>query len=162
MFRDDFPADVRRANWLFYRDKSMDFSSMSFVINSIMAADMGDLTEAYRQFRIGAGADLDEDLTGRKDTYAGLHGTAAGGAWMAAVFGFGGVRLGEDGLEVRPNLPPLWKGLRFKLTYRGSVLGIAIAGQQVTLCASDDAPTPVCLRVKDQAVTLARGETWTG
>ncbi len=162
MFRDDFPADVRRANWLFYKDKSMDFSSMSFVINSIMAADMGDLTEAYRQFRIGAGVDLDEDLTGRKDTYAGLHGTAAGGAWMAAVLGFGGVRLRDDGLEIRPNLPPQWKGLRFKLTYRGSVLGVAIAGQQVTLRANDNAPAPVCLRVKDQAVTLAPGQTWTG
>lgn len=162
MFRDDFPADVRRANWLFYKDKSMDFSSMSFVINSIMAADMGDMTEAYRQFRVGAGVDLDEDLTGRKDTYAGLHGTAAGGAWMAAVFGFGGVRLRDDGLEIRPNLPPQWKGLRFKLTYRGSVLGVAIAGQQVTLRASDDAPTSVCLRVKNRAVTLAPGETWAG
>ncbi len=93
LFRDDFSPDVRRANWDFYRDKSMDFSSMSFVLNCIMAADMGDMEAAYRHFIITCGEDLDEGLTGRRDTYAGLHGTASGGAWMAAVFGFGGVHL---------------------------------------------------------------------
>lgn len=161
MFRDDFPVDVRRANWLFYKDKSMNFSSMSFVINSIMAADMGDLNEAYRQFRVCAGVDLDEDLTGRRDTYAGLHGTAAGGAWMAAVFGFGGVRLREDGLQIRPNLPPQWKSLRFRLAYRGNRLDVAIAGHQVTLRTSDDAAAPLRLLVNDQTVTLSPGDTWT-
>jgi trehalose/maltose hydrolase-like predicted phosphorylase len=93
MLRDEFPPAVVKANWDFYNPKSMNFSSMSFVLNCIMAADVGDLAEAYKNFIITCGEDLDEGLTGRKDTSPAPRGPASGGAWMAAVFGFGGVHL---------------------------------------------------------------------
>jgi kojibiose phosphorylase len=156
LFRDEFDADVRRANWEFYKDKSMNFSSMSFVINSIMAADMGEMADAYRHFLISAGQDLDEDLTGRKDTYAGLHGTAAGGAWMAAVFGFAGVHLSEGGLRIDPNLPPEWKAMRFGLVIRGQPIRVEIDRETVSLTAGDR-PARVPMRVAGHAVTLEAG-----
>jgi len=77
---DNFDADTLRANWEYYRDKSLNFSSMSFVINALNAVDVGEPAAAYKHFIITTGMDLDEALTGRRDTYAGLHGTAAGGA----------------------------------------------------------------------------------
>ena len=49
----------------------------------------------------------------------GVHAAALGGLWQAAVFGFGGVRLGEDGPEPNPCLPPSWKRLAFRLRWRG-------------------------------------------
>ncbi len=152
MFRDAFPADVVKANYDFYYAKSMNFSSMSFVINAIMAAEVGDLDEAYQQFLVSAGSDLDEELTGRKDTYAGLHGTAAGGAWMAAVMGFGGVRLSERGLAIRPRLPRQWKSLQFRLAYRGRTLRVRVDHEQVTLQAE---PGPVELEVCGRTVSVA-------
>jgi len=158
LFRDEFDADVRRANWQFYKDKSMNFSSMSFVINSIMAADMGEMAEAYRHFLISAGQDLDEDLTGRKDTYAGLHGTAAGGAWMAAVFGFAGVHLSETGLQINPNLPPEWTGLRFGLALRGRWVSIEIDHETVSLTAAEP-PAGLAVSVSGHAVDLSGTET---
>ncbi len=161
LFRDDFPPEVHRANWRFYKDKSMNFSSMSFALNAIMAADMGELEDAYRHFLISAGEDLDEALTGRKDTYAGLHGTASGGAWMAAVFGFGGVHLSERGLRIRPNLPPRWTALRFNLVLRGTVVRVALDQRQVVLTV---APTPVLelpVEVAGQRLTLRSGEAYT-
>jgi len=159
MFRDEFDRDVQRVNWEFYKDKSMNFSSMSFVLNSIMAADMGEKERAYEEFLIAAGMDVDEELTGRKDTFAGLHGTSAGGAWMAAVFGFGGVCLSEQGLRIRPNLPPAWNGLRFPLLYQGLRLNVAIDREQVTIRAAGDASRIVALNVGDETVTLSGGAT---
>jgi kojibiose phosphorylase len=158
LFRDEFDADVRRANWEFYRDKSMNFSSMSFVLNSIMAADMGEMADAYRDFLISAGQDLDEDLTGRKDTYAGLHGTAAGGAWMAAVFGFGGVHLSEKGLRISPNLPPQWTKMRFGLMVRGQWVSVEIDHEAVAL-TPDDRPAGLTVSVAGQPVSLEAGKT---
>jgi|GEM_PF-201240 len=156
LFRDEFPEDVRRANWLFYRDKSMNFSSMSFVINALMAADMGDLEEAYRQFLICAGQDLDEDLTGRRDTYAGLHGSAAGGAWMVAVQGFGGVRLRPGGLWIDPRLAPGWEGMEFTLVYRGQRLHVRIVRDAMTLTSAGE--RPVGVRIGGRDTTIGPGQ----
>ncbi len=161
MFRDEFDRQVQQANWEFYKDKSMNFSSMSFVLNSIMAADMGEMDRAYEEFLIAAGMDVDEELTGRKDTFAGLHGTSAGGAWMAAVFGFGGVCLSERGLRIRPNLPAAWKRLRFPLLYQGLRLSVAVDHEQVTIHAAGDSSRVVVLDVGQEALRLCGGSAKT-
>jgi kojibiose phosphorylase len=159
LFRADFPTEVRRANWNFYKDKSMNFSSISFALNAIMAADMGEMEDAYQNFLVCAGADLDESLTGRKDTYAGLHGTACGGAWMAAIFGFGGVQLSQRGLRIDPNLPPQWKSLRFKLVYRGNVIEVVIDPAHVTLSSAGGGAGDTNLRVGGRSIKLVSGAT---
>ncbi|MFQ5806989.1 MAG: glycoside hydrolase family 65 protein [Phycisphaerae bacterium] len=159
LFRDDFDGDVRRANWEFYKDKSMDFSSMSFAINAIAAADVGNLDEAYRNFIIAAGMDLDEELTGRRDTHAGLHGTAMGGAWLAAVFGFGGVSISENGPRINPKLPAKWTSLRFNLLLRGEVVNVNIGRREIVLTAENKRGVELALSVAGRAKTLRSGET---
>ncbi|MGD8452623.1 MAG: glycosyl hydrolase family 65 protein [Phycisphaerae bacterium] len=157
MFRDVFGQDVRQANWAYYKDKSMNFSSMSFAINAIMAADVGDRDEAYEQFLITAGLDLDESLTGRSDTHAGLHGTALGGAWMAAVFGFGGVHLRENGLSIEPRLPAKWSALRFSLMLRDRRLDVHIDRHAVTITPIDGPAPDLPICVDDVPYDPSRG-----
>lgn len=159
LLRDEFDLEVRRANWEYYKDKSLNFSSMSFAINALMALDVGDLAEAYRNFIITTGIDLDEALTGRKDTDAGLHGTALGGAWLTAVCGFGGVRLDAQGLRIEPRLPPAWSGLRFHLVKEGVGLHVAIDRRDVTLTAGSERTAELTIHVAGQAVRLRSGET---
>jgi len=161
LFRDEFDEDVRRANWEYYKNKSMNFSSMSFALNAIMAADLGDLEEAYRNFIICAGLDLDESLTGRRDTHAGLHGSALGGAWMAAVFGFGGVHMSEKGLRIRPNLPPQWDALRFNLVLRGEVVRVAIDRREIRLTAGNKRSVEIGLRIAGKPLLLKSGQAHT-
>ena len=158
MFRDDFDADVLRANWEYYKDKSMNFSSMSFAINAIAAADVGDLDEAYRNFMIAAGMDLDQELTGRQDTHAGLHGTALGGAWQATVFGFGGVHLSDKGLRINPNLPPMWQRLRFNLVLRGEVVRVEIDRREIVLTAGDERGIKMRIAIAGQEEVLRSAE----
>ncbi|UCG16095.1 MAG: glycoside hydrolase family 65 protein [Phycisphaerales bacterium] len=160
LFRDEFDHQVRRANWNFYKDKSMNFSSMSFAVNSIMAADTDDMDQAYHNFIVSAGMDIDEQLTGRRDTHEGLHGSAAGGAWMAAVFGFGGVHLSQKGLRINPNLPPKWKALRFNLAYRGQVLNVSVDQHHIAVTAARERPEEVTLTIAGQPVTLTPGHTY--
>ncbi len=157
MFRQDVPLDIRRANWRFYRDLSMNFSSMSYVINSITAKDMGDMEDAYRQFIITAGEDLDESLTGRGDTADGLHGTATGGAWMAAVFGFGGVDLVGETLFVNPKLPEHWKSLSFRIIIRDMKLEFMITQDNVTIRVEGASDVPLKAIVCGQMHELMSG-----
>ncbi len=166
LFREAFDESTRRANWDYYKDKSLNFSSMSFVVNAIGAADLGELDRAYRDFIISSGMDLDESLTGRGDTHQGLHGTAAGGAWMAAVFGFGGVCLTETDLHISPRLPPQWQALRFNLAYRGRLLSVCIDEREITVTHCEAAVTAdvpqsgeLKLIVAGQPIALAAGES---
>lgn len=159
MFRDEFPADTQEANWDYYKDKSMNLSSTSFAINSILAAERGKLVEAYRDFMISAGLHLEEDLTSRRDTYAGLHGPALGGAWMAAVFGFGGVCISEKGLRINPNLPPGWERMRFPLVLQGEMVQVEISRNEVILTAGRNRRAEIPLSVAGRPITLRSGQT---
>jgi len=134
---------------------------MGYAINAIMAAGGGDMEEAYKNFIITCGEDLDESLTNRKDTYAGLHGTACGGAWLAAVFGFGGLSLSDRGLRINPHLPAQWRSLRFNLTLRGVVVDVAIDREQVTLKVGHERQAEIPIAVAGQALTLRSGDTYT-
>jgi len=45
---------------------------------------------------------------------------------MSIVFGFAGLRIKEDRLYFKPNLPKLWQELNFNLQYKGSILKITL------------------------------------
>jgi len=158
LLREDFPDDVFSANQAFYRDKSMDFSSMSHVIHCLAAKDIGDMDDAHRQFIITAGEDLDETLTGRGDTADGMHGTATGGAWMAAAFGFGGLRLTDAGLTVNPRLPAHWTALRFNIWLRGERLRFEVTQTGIRITVGKDASLDMPVTVCGHSVALRSGK----
>lgn len=160
LLREDYPDDVYEANRTFYRERSMDFSSMSHVIHCLAAKDAGDMDEAYRQFIITAGGDLDESLTGRGDTADGLHGTATGGAWMAAVFGFGGVRLTDAGLTVNPRLPAHWTALRFNIWLRGEKVRFEVTQTSLRITVGNEASLEMPATVCGKEFVLRSGTTY--
>jgi kojibiose phosphorylase len=71
---------------------------------------------AQKYFRQAAGIDLSDN---RGDAAGGVHAAALGGLWQAAVFGFAGLRLGDDGPQLDPKLPPGWRELAFRIRWRG-------------------------------------------
>ena len=161
LFRDDFSMEIKRANWEFYKYRSMNFSSMSYVINSIMAKEMNELEDAYRDFIISAGMDLDASLTGRNDTHEGLHGTALGGAWMALVFGFGGINLSNRGLIIDPKLPNGWEKLKFGLILHGEWLWFEITKKKIMINLEDKRHLNIPAIIAGKNTELKSGENYT-
>ena len=154
LFRDEFNDETWRANYDYYRKLSMNFSSMSFAVNSLTATRMGDLDEGYTQFLIAAGMDMDESLTGRRDTHQGLHGTAMAGAWHAVIFGFAGVCLNDRELSINPRMPREWESMTFDLALRGAKLRIHITREEVQLRISGKMEPAFSVRVADTQVAL--------
>jgi kojibiose phosphorylase len=115
---DEFDEATMRANWDYYTPRTdlTHGSSLAPGIQAALASRLGDVEMAYRCYMQAALIDLN-DL--RRNTEHGIHGATAGAMWQAAVFGFGGLRLAEQGLTVAPRLPAPWRRLRFKLFYRG-------------------------------------------
>jgi kojibiose phosphorylase len=113
---DRMPAEVRKANFEYYEPRCGHGSSLSPAIHALVAARLGDTALAERYFRQAAEIDLADTMA---NSTGGIHAGALGGLWQAAVFGFAGLRLTEDGPEHRPKLPGSWRSLSMRFQWRG-------------------------------------------
>ena len=114
-------------------------------------AEVGRLDDAYTYFRHSAFMDINDF---KDNTAGGVHSACLGGTWMAVVNGFAGMRDYEGGLRFGPVLPRAWKGYRFKLRYRGRLIGVEVSPQKATYRLLDG--ESVEFRVGEQSIALSR------
>lgn len=135
VFRNEYSAEIKKANWQFYEPYTEHGSSLSACAYAIVAAEIGDTDWAYKYFMKTASV----DLTGNTKQYlgslyiGGTHPAANGGAWNTAIFGFAGVSFTNDVLDISPRLPKNWKKLSFKLNWKGEALTISISQNVVEI-----------------------------
>ncbi len=140
LFRDRFSTDVKRANWEYYEPFTEHGSSLSACAYAMVATEFGNLEFAYLYFLKTAKIDLEAKYkmhVGNIFT-GGSHPAANGGAWMTAVFGFGGLHTDETHVAINPRLVAKWRSLRFKLTYKGDSFHIGITKSAVDITSSQD------------------------
>ena len=118
-----FTPDEKRADFDYYDPLTTGDSTLSAVVQAIVAAEIGYQALALEYFRDAAYVDL-ADLHG--NTADGVHVASVGGVWMALVNGFGGMRdyLGE--LSFDPRLPPAWPSLSYRMEWKGSRLRVRL------------------------------------
>ncbi len=124
----EFPPDLKRRNFAFYDPITTGDSSLSACIQSIMAAEVGQMDKALEYARVATLMDLGDVAGNVKD---GCHIAAMGGVWMIFVYGFAGLRDYGDGLCFWPVLPDVLHCIRFRLNYRGRTLEVNV-GQAAT------------------------------
>src|SRR5690625_7563352 len=98
----EFTDAEKRADFEYYDPLTSGDSSLSAVVQAIMAAEVGQQKAAMDYFRAGRFVDLG-NLHG--NTPDGVHIASAGGAWNALVHGFGGMRQDEGEISFDPRLP---------------------------------------------------------
>ena len=131
MFAECFSPDVRRAGYRYYEPRCSHTSSLSRCIYSAMAAQVGMVDEAYRQFLLSAEADFEPGL--EMESESGIHAACMGGTWLAVITGFGGAWMRGETLEFYPHLPPQWTRLTFPLAWRGVTLEVEITQNAMRL-----------------------------
>ena len=124
----EFPPDLKQRNFAFYDPITTGDSSLSACIQSIMAAEVGQMDKALEYARVATLMDLGDVAGNVKD---GCHIAAMGGVWMIFVYGFAGLRDYGDGLCFWPVLPDVLHCIRFRLNYRGRTLEVNV-GQAAT------------------------------
>ena len=117
----EFSPDLKKRNFEFYDPLTTGDSSLSPCIQSIMAAEIGDMTKAVDYARVAALMDLGDVAGNVKD---GCHIAAMGGVWKIFVYGFAGMRDFTGQLTFRPRIPPALERLRFQLIFKMQVLEI--------------------------------------
>jgi alpha,alpha-trehalose phosphorylase len=126
---DAFREADKERNFAYYEARTVRDSSLSAATQGVVAAEIGHLELAYDYWREAALTDL-YDLQHNIDL--GLHIASLAGAWTAAIAGFGGMRDFDGRLTFSPRLPSRLHGLRFRLSYRGRCLQVAIGSDAAT------------------------------
>jgi 1,2-alpha-glucosylglycerol phosphorylase len=149
-----FPLDIQGANYTYYEPRCAHGSSLSHSVHALVATRLGLLEEAYRYFWQTATIDL---LSSSKAVVGGtfiggIHTAACGGAYQAAVFGFGGLDALEGALVLNPRLPPQWEALEFTVTLRRQRADVRAEHHQVTITADPGNTAAIPVQCRDDAV----------
>ncbi|MDD3334503.1 MAG: glycoside hydrolase family 65 protein [Eubacteriales bacterium] len=128
MLRERYDAQTLRANYDYYLRRTEHGSSLSACMYALAACGIGRPEEAYPLFLKSARADLD----GGGKQWAGLvyiggtHPAAAGGAYLALLWGFLGLKIEGNQLKTEPRLPKKWRGVQCRLWYRGQAQTLSV------------------------------------
>lgn len=121
LFSDEIDQDILKKNLLYYEERTEHGSSLSACMYAMLFCKCGMPDQAYDFFMKSASADM---KAGAKE-WAGLvyiggtHPAAAGGAYMVATEGFGGIQIKEGQITAKSTLPKGWNRLCFRMKYRG-------------------------------------------
>jgi alpha,alpha-trehalose phosphorylase len=129
-----FSDEEKRKNFEYYDPITTGDSTLSAVVQSIIAAEVG-YHEVAHQYFLQA---LYVDLANLHDnTVDGLHVASAGGVWAALVSGFGGMRDHGGRLSLDPRLPDPWDSLTYRLCWRGSRVRVRLTREHLELRVED-------------------------
>lgn len=154
----EFTAEEKRADFEYYDPITTGDSTLSAVVQSIVAAEVGYQELALRYF-YGA---LFVDLADRHaNTSDGVHIASTGGVWNALVSGFGGFRdHGNGHWLLDPRLPAEWTSLSFRLTLRGTRVRLTVRDTELEL-QLEAGDGPLAFHVRGEKVTIVDGEVVT-
>jgi alpha,alpha-trehalose phosphorylase len=150
-----FSDEDKRADFEYYDPLTTGDSTLSAVVQAILAAEVGYQDLALEYFRQSIFVDL-ADL--HHNAADGVHVASAGGVWTALVSGFGGMRDHFGELTFDPRLPADWPSLSFVLHWHGTRLNITVTADALTVEAGDGGG-PVGFRVRGAAHLVSPGET---
>jgi alpha,alpha-trehalose phosphorylase len=142
---DVFTAEEKRRDFDYYDPITTGDSSLSAVVQSIMAAEVGLPDQALSYFHNALWTDLD-DLHG--NTADGVHVASTGGVWASLVQGFGGMRDFDGNITFDPRLPREWSRMRYRLKVRGSRVQVDLTGEMLEISIVDGPDLEVSVRGK--------------
>lgn len=148
---DAFTAAQKRADFEYYDPITTGDSSLSAVVQSIMAAEVGYHELALRYFRNALFIDLADLHANASD---GVHVASAAGVWGTMVNGFGGMRHHGGRVTFDPRLPAGWTSLTFRMTLRGARLRVTVRQEALDLAL--ETGTAVTVVVREEEVTVTR------
>lgn len=151
---DRFDLQTKKRNFDFYEPRTVHESSLSPCIYSIIAAEIGYEEKAYELYLRTARLDLDNY---NNDTDDGLHITSMAGTWMSIVHGFGGLRVVNGMLSLKPFIPKAWEQYSFKIVFRSHLLKVTVK-QDETLIEKQEG-NDLQLKINDKVYTISKGST---
>jgi alpha,alpha-trehalose phosphorylase len=152
MCPDEFSADQKARNFVYYEALTVRDSSLSASTQAVIAAETGHLALAYDYLAESALMDM---ANLEHNTRDGVHLAALAGAWMVLVAGFGGLRHRHGQLpSFAPRLPPALTQLTFTVYLRGRRLRVEVLPDSASYLVDDSGP-PLEITHHGQTLTVS-------
>ncbi|WP_462417048.1 glycoside hydrolase family 65 protein [Kytococcus sp. Marseille-QA3725] len=151
---DRFTPEQKRKDFEYYDPITTGDSTLSAVVQSIMAAEVGYHRMALDYFLRALYVDLAD---AHSNTVDGMHIANSGGVWGALVSGFGGMRPVGGEMTFDPRLPQEWDELVFRVRWHGTRLRVRLTQEAVEFTAETGPATEggTCtVHVRGQAVEI--------
>ncbi|MRG58928.1 glycoside hydrolase family 65 protein [Agromyces sp. CFH 90414] len=148
-----FTTEQKLADFEYYDPLTTGDSTLSAVVQSIIAAEVGYHELALRYFRAALFVDL-ADL--HHNAADGVHVASTGGVWGALAFGFGGFRDHGGKFTFDPRLPDGWDSLVYRVTLHGTRVRVTLEHDAIAFEIEQGEATDVSVR--GTAVHVAPGE----
>ncbi len=140
---DQFSLGDKRADFDYYDPITTGDSSLSAVVQCIIAAEVGYHELALRYFYDALFVDLADRHRNAAD---GVHVASTGGVWSTLVGGFAGMRDHGGRLTFDPRFPAGWAGMTFRMRWHGSRLRLRLTQEALTLVVEVGEPVEVEVR----------------
>ncbi|WP_018694396.1 glycoside hydrolase family 65 protein [Algicola sagamiensis] len=99
-------------DFAFYEPITTHDSSLSPIVHSVIASEIGQHDKAYQYFSQTARLDIDNL---HQNSGHGVHIACMAGTWIALVKGFAGMRFENNRLSFSPSLPHQWQAFTFRM-----------------------------------------------
>ncbi|GAA3573594.1 glycosyl hydrolase family 65 protein [Microlunatus spumicola] len=153
---DHFTAEQKRVDFEYYDPITTGDSTLSGVVQSIIAAEVGYADLALRYFQNSLYVDL-ANLHG--NTSDGVHVASTGGVWNALVYGFAGMRDYNGVITFDPRLPEAWPSLSFQLTLRGTRVRVDLEARRMGFVVLEGGQAELSVR-GHRVVVSAAAPVW--
>ncbi len=140
---DHFSLEQKRLDFEYYDPITTGDSTLSGVVQSIIAAEVGYRDLALRYFHNALFVDL-ANLHG--NTTDGVHVASTGGVWNTLAYGFGGLRDYNGVVTFDPRLPASWDGLTFQVTLHGTRVRVDLTAEQIAFTVLAGASAELSVR----------------
>ncbi|KQN39193.1 glycoside hydrolase family 65 protein [Frigoribacterium sp. Leaf44] len=147
---DEFTPEQKLRNFEYYDALTTGDSTLSGVVQSIIAAEVGHHQLSQQYFLSSLYVDL-ADL--HKNTSDGVHVASTGGIWSALVNGYGGMRDWLGSITFDPRLPADWEELSFRVAIKGSRVRVDLAQHEIVFTVETGDAVTLSVRGDEFRVT---------
>ncbi len=152
-----FNVKIKKANYDYYMPRTVHKSSLSPSISSIVASEVGDIFRAYHLFNVTLRADI-SNLYG--NTHEGMHAASLGGTWQAVIYGFAGLSIKKERLQVNPRMPKTWNRIIFSFCWQACVLKFEVSNNIIQVKVFSSKEKEISLVVFKKMYLLKTNKTY--
>lgn len=130
LFPYKFSKEVVKENIVFYENRTIHDSSLSYCAHAQALASIGEIDMAYDFLLKSMEIDINDNPY---DSTDGVHSASLGGIWNSIILGFAGLSHEKDYIEFSPNLPKNWNEICFNIVVRGVYIKVTIGRDKILL-----------------------------
>ncbi|MGI8456510.1 MAG: glycoside hydrolase family 65 protein [Propionibacteriaceae bacterium] len=154
---DHFTLAEKQADFEYYDPITTGDSTLSGVVQSIVAAEVGYHKLALNYFTSSLFVDLADLHHNASD---GVHVASTGGVWNALIYGFAGMRDYNGMITFDPRLPSVWRSLSFAIMLGGQRIRVQLSAESITFSMEEGTSSLlVWVRGREIAVPVSEAIT---